>query len=223
MASGQIGGDRHSKPDSPDLITDPDEKAKREALNALRQVDIVYEQIDYWLQPDRPFRLRPSTILNLHRVALEGISAYAGNWRPAGVAIGGSTHTPVGAHLVPEKIEDMCDYVNANWVKSAIHLSSYVMWRLNWIHPFSDGNGRTARASSYLVLNVRLGYRLPGIRTIPDQIVENREPYYKALEAADATWSAEKIDVSAMESLLESMLATQLLSIVEEATGVRTK
>ncbi|MBL8221394.1 MAG: Fic family protein, partial [Bryobacterales bacterium] len=27
-----------------------------------------------------------------------------------------------------------------------------VMWRLNWIHPFFGGNGRTARSASYLVL-----------------------------------------------------------------------
>ena len=221
MASGIFGGDRHSKADPPDLITDPDEKAKREASNALRQVDAVYEVIDNWLQPERPFRLRPSTILHLHRVALEGISSYAGLWRPAGVSIEGSNHAPVGAHLVAESIEDMCDYVNANWHKSAIHLSSYVMWRLNWIHPFSDGNGRTARAASYVVLNVRLGYRIPGTRTIPDQIVENRKPYYKALEAADGAQTNGRTDVSAMEELLEGMLAAQLLSVIEQATANR--
>ncbi|HET9282483.1 MAG TPA: Fic family protein [Candidatus Angelobacter sp.] len=53
--------------------------------------------------------------------------------------------------------------------KSAIHLAAYVIWRLNWIHPFADGNGRTSRALSYLVLCTRLGERLPGTVTIPDQ------------------------------------------------------
>jgi hypothetical protein len=28
-------------------------------------------------------------------------------------------------------------------------LAAYGLWRLNWIHPFVEGNGRTARAVCY--------------------------------------------------------------------------
>jgi Fic family protein len=93
------------------------------------------------------------------------------------------------------------------------------MWRLNWIHPFTDGNGRTSRALSYLVLCVKLGYRLPGSRTIPDQISENKTPYYEALEKADKEFEKGTVDVSAMEELLSAMLATQLMEVHREATG----
>jgi hypothetical protein len=44
------------------------------------------------------------------------------------------------------------------------------MWRTNWVHPFDDGNGRTARAASYLVLCVKLGYRLPGKKSLIDLV-----------------------------------------------------
>ncbi|WFU68165.1 MULTISPECIES: Fic family protein [Bradyrhizobium] len=45
---------------------------------------------------------------------------------------------------VVKAIEDLCRYVNQNWdSKSAIELSSYVLWRLNWIHPFLDGSRTT--------------------------------------------------------------------------------
>jgi Fic family protein len=152
--------DRHSRALEVELITDPTEKAKQEARNGLRQFDEVIAQIEYWLHPERPFRLRPSAILSLHRRALEGINSFAGVWRPTAIEIGGSRHTPPPAHLVPELIENMCDYVNDNWARSPVHLSSYSLWRMNWIHPFVDGNGRTARAVSYLILCVRLGYRL---------------------------------------------------------------
>jgi hypothetical protein len=47
--------------------------------------------VEYFLHPDRPFKLRPSQLLHLHRIALEGISSYAGNWRPAGIEIGGAS------------------------------------------------------------------------------------------------------------------------------------
>ena len=83
---------------------------------------------------------------------------------------GESKHQPPDAFQVPEQIEELCDYVNQNWHRSALHLASYVMWKLNWIHPFTDGNGRTSRAASYLILCVRMGYLLPGRLTIPEQI-----------------------------------------------------
>ncbi len=119
---------------------------------------------------------------------------------------------------MPSLVEDMCDYVNDNWEsKSAVHLAAYIMWRLNWIHPFADGNGRTSRIVSFLVLCLRVGMRLPGKNTIPDQICENRGPYFEALEAADAAEKEGRIDVSAMESLIKAMLAKQLVSMYEDA------
>lgn len=210
--------ERHSKALEIELISDPEEKARQEAKNGLRQFDEVIEQINYWLQPERPFKLRISAILSLHRRALEGISSFAGVFRPGGIEIKGSKHHPPGAHLVPERLEELCDYVNENWAKSsALHLAAYVLWRMNWIHPFVDGNGRTSRVVSYLVLCVRLGYVLPGTKTIPEQISRNKDPYYKALEAADQANAGGKLNLTEMEKLMESLLAAQLLSVIDAA------
>jgi len=209
---------RQSRAREVELISDPDELARQEALNGLRQFDAVVEMVEHFLHPDRPFRFRPSQILHLHRIALQGISSYAGNWRPAGIEIGGSRHQPVGAHQVPEMVEELCDYVNDQWgSRNALHLSAYVMWRLNWIHPFTDGNGRTSRAASYLIMCLRIGYLLPGKRTIPDQIAEDRTPYYKALESADRAWEKGQLDLSDMEALLSGMLANQLVAVHDDA------
>ncbi len=209
--------ERYSKAFDAKLIADPVERAKREARNGLRQYDYVIEAIDHWLSSNRRFKLRPSLVLQLNRIALEGISAYAGNYRPSEIKIEGSRHQPIGAHLVPEKVEELCDYVNEHWDESAIHLAAYVMWRLNWIHPFADGNGRTSRALSYLVLCIRLGERLPGTLTIPDQISRNKTPYYVALESADSAFSNGAVGVSELEKLLKNLLAAQLLSVVKAA------
>ena len=132
---------RHSRALEPDLIHDPQLKAEAEAKNGLRQYDLGIRIIETAIERGTgDFKLRPSTILGLHREALMGISAYAGLWRPAGVEIQGRSHVPVGAHQLPELIESSCDYVNDNWrVATAIHLAAYLMWRLNWIHPFADG------------------------------------------------------------------------------------
>jgi len=205
--------DRHSKADEPQIIVDPAERAKLEARNALEQFDAVITLVEQFTATEHPpFRLRSSTILQLHRIALKGLSAYAGLFRPAGVDIGGSAHKPVDAFLVPIRIEEMCEYVTENWSKSPIHLTAYALWRLNWIHPFTDGNGRTARAVAYLVLCVRLGYRLPGTTTIPELIAADKDPYYAALEAADAG------DLMDLERLLAALLAKQLYDVHRAAT-----
>lgn len=219
----ELGEDRKSQAVSPVLITDPQELARREVENGLKQFDEVLAMIEHYRDTKRPFKLRPSMILGLQRTALDGITTYAGLTRPAGVQIGGSKHEPPGAHLVMGLLEEMCDYVNDNWEKvTALHLAAYVMWQLNWIHPFVDGNGRTARAVSYLVLCVKLGYPLPGTRTIPDQIATNKKPYYEALEAADVALKAtKKPNVAALEKLLGDYLSAQLVAVVEQATGGR--
>ncbi len=205
--------ERHSIPAEAVLASDPDEIARLEARNALRQFDTMIELVDSWLaRPERPFRLRPSAVLDLHRVALDGISRFAGTWRTGGVTIGQSRHEPPGPHLVPALVEEMCDYVNENWAaKSSLHLAAFIMWKLNWIHPFEDGNGRTSRAVSYLVLCVRLGYKLPGVQTIPELIASAKVPYYEALEKADDG------DLAPLEQLLSAHLATQLLAVVTSA------
>jgi Fic family protein len=205
--------DRHSTAAEPEIISDPFERAKREARNALEQFDAVISLVEEFTAPEhRPFTLRSSVILRLQRIALKGLSGYAGVFRPAGVEIGGSKHKPSEAHLVPSRVEEMCDYITDNWSSSPIHLMAYLLWRLNWIHPFTDGNGRTARAVAYLVLCIKLGYRLPGTKTIPEFIAEDKEPYYAALEAADAG------DLSVLEKLLAALLAKQLYDVHRVAT-----
>lgn len=124
--------------------------SKLEADNGVRQAVLADEIIKYFLEPERPFTLSPSLILQLQRVAVDGILANPGEWRTSQVGITKSIHQPPDPHLVSALVQEMCDYVNNNFhEKTALHLAAYVMWRLNWIHPFADGNGRTSRAVSY--------------------------------------------------------------------------
>ena len=112
----------------------------------------------------------------------------------------------------------MCDYVNDNWhERTAFHLSAFVMWRLNWIHPFSDGNGRTSRALSYLLLCLKLGYVIPGTLTIPQQIEADKTHYLEALDASDALAEDDRFEIGPMEAMLKAMLAKQLLSVIAAA------
>ena len=119
---------RHSRANEAEIIHDLEHLARQEVLNGLKQFQAVVEIVESFLQPDRPFKFRPSHLLHLHRIALHGISMYAGNTRPAGIAIGGSKHTPPEAFAVLGHIEELCDYINNKWhEKSALHLASYVL------------------------------------------------------------------------------------------------
>lgn len=216
-----MSDDRHSISEAIAVLTDEDEIARREAENGIRQFNLALEIIrSHVKDAERPFRLRSSTVLQLHRVALEGLHPLAGTWRNTPVKIKGSGHQPPAEAFVSEEIELMCGYVNDNWAKaSAVHLCAYVLWRLNWIHPFSDGNGRTARAVAYVTLSIKLDSLLPGAPTIPEQIAQDKTPYYTALEAADRHFKTGVIDVSDLEKMLEGMLARQLLSAAQEASN----
>ena len=194
---------------------DPLQIAQRETENAINQFDLLFEMIqEHVANGGKKFKLTQSAILKLQQAALNGIHSLAGTYRNSGISISGSSHRPLDHSDAADSMADLCAYVNDHWFdKSAVHLGAYVLWRLNWIHPFADGNGRTARAVSYLVTSVKIGSLLPGTPTIPEQIAADKGPYYDALESADAALqSTNLIDVSKLEQLLERMLMNQLLN-----------
>lgn len=194
--------------------------AELEVANGFAQFDLAIEMIRYFLEPERPFALRPSLIQELQAKAVQDLDPRPGAYRAGSTRITKSSHQPPEAFLVGSLVQEMCDYVNANWhERTAFHLAAYVMWRINWIHAFSDGNGRTSRVLSYIVLNVKLGVILPGSPAIPMQIQEDRTRYFRALEQADKAALHGDVDVSAMEQALRDMLAKQLLSVIHQAQG----
>ena len=210
---------RKSKPAKAQVEQDPRTVARIEAENGLRQFDFVLDEIDKALRSGNALVLRPSLIQKLKRLAIEGISELPGVYRPGSMEITHSSHEPPPAGEVPQYMEMLCDYINENHESSPWELAAYAMWRLNWIHPFEDGNGRTARALSYLVLCARLSQKLPGKKTIPDFIADSKQPYYDALEAADLAEKSGKADVSELEGVLKSALAAQLAEFHHDITG----
>lgn len=98
-----------------------------------------------------------------------------------------------------------------NWyIWSETELAAYGLWRLNWIHPFIEGNGRTARAACYFLLCVRSSNLLPGKKILPERIRENREDYQAALIAADQAWDRGHLDFAQMEAYIAGLLGAQL-------------
>ncbi|MBS1815225.1 MAG: Fic family protein [Acidobacteria bacterium] len=201
-----------------DLLLDNEvDIALKEAQNGLLQFDYAMRCIEEAIEAGS-FELKPELICTLQKLAVEKIRASAGSYRACDVAITNTKHLPPHNEDVPQLMRAMCEYVREQWsarndsLEDALFLAAYLMWRINWIHPFTDGNGRTARIVAYLVLSVRLGFTIRGKRTISDQIADDREPYFRALLAADAAWDEERVDMSQMVDLLRKLLETQLQS-----------
>lgn len=214
-------GSRPSRPDigSQDaiLFSTPHEKAALEARNSLLQFDEVCRLVEHHPNPDpESLGLTTSLICALHTFAIRDIYACAGRLRDCPIYIQNSPHTCPPHESVPGLLAEMCETANTGIDWPPIRTAAYLMWRLNWIHAFAGGNGRTSRAVSYYALCVRLGGLLiPGPETIPEQISNYRQPYYEALMAADASVGT-GLDLSGMESLLTNMLARQLMSLPPE-------
>ena len=96
----------------------------------------------------------------------------------------------------------------------ALDVSAYALWKINWIHPFRNGNGRTARAFSYACLCLKLGVILPGRTTVIDLVMANRPEYEEALRIADKSFAeTQQPDLSAMRTFLDKCLQTQMASL----------
>ena len=121
-------------------------------------------------------RVTESETLALHAMVMARIAdEEAGRYRRGFVRIAGARHVPPNAVKVPELMGELFDRTTAS---HAVAEAARLHHGLASIHPFSDGNGRTARLVMNLTL-LRAGY--PPVSLSPD----HRATYYSALEVAD--------------------------------------
>ncbi|MBA2237339.1 MAG: Fic family protein [Lysobacter sp.] len=180
--------------------------------NQIRQYGLLKSVVEAAVAVGRPF-LSQSVLKALNFHAITCLHICAGEYRPCQVEVG--DHLPPPHYRVQALMDDFVNAVNRNWESmDAVVLASYVLWRLNHIHPFINGNGRTARAASYFVLCLKSGVWLPGTVTLPELITQSREEYCNALRHADTTYAARNLDLAPLHTLLSSLLAQQLASAV---------
>lgn len=189
--------------DDPELYRAIQEK------NLLRQYDLLTNCIEIGLRKGIE-SFDKYTLWSLNAAAVSNIAQFGGRWREQPIYVG--NHIPPHFKDVPDLMDQFISVVHENWtlIDHPTTLAAWTLWRMNWIHPFVEGNGRTARAACYYILCMKNGGLLPGKKIVPERIRENRAPYYKALQAADRAWSEGHFDVSVLAAYLQELLKSQL-------------
>ena len=151
--------------------------------NLARQYDFLDSIVNTAIAVDRPMiSTALLTALNYHAIACLHVNA--GQYRPCEVTVG--DHDPPAHHRVPELMNAFINEVNRYWeTTDVLTLASFCLWRLNHIHPFINGNGRTARALCYYVVCVQVGRLLGGAPILPDLMQRDRDEYIHLLRATD--------------------------------------
>lgn len=157
----------------------PGGKALREIYEA-RNHDRALRMLERWAE-ERPWPspMTDQDLLDVHNEVLADIDPVnAGRFRSSRVLIKGTKFIPPGRHKFDELIPKTLELANVEGVPPGLQAAE-LHYNLVAIHPFSDGNGRTAR----LLMNyhlIRHGY--------PHAIIEvgERAEYLSALEEANA-------------------------------------
>lgn len=180
-----------------------------EEQNLLRQYDLLSNCIEIGFEKGIE-AFDKYTLWALDYAAVANISQLGGRYREEPIYVG--NHLPPHYKDVPNLMDRFFSFVHENWTLQdhPTLIAAYSLWRLNWIHPFLEGNGRTARAACYYLLCMKQGRLLPGKKIVPERIRENRQPYYDALIAADRAWDNGHFNVTQLAEYLADLLKAQL-------------
>lgn len=167
-----------------------------EAINHTHALDYVKDLV----KEKTP--LAETVLLNIHRLVLQSIdNRYAGQYRNVQVLISGAKHIPPQPYLLQKQMEDFFLWHDGN--AGTLHpvlLAAELHERLVTIHPFIDGNGRTARLLMNLVL-LQNGYPV----AILKGDTQSRLSYYRALETAQTDGSKEPFFILVAQTLKDAL------------------
>jgi Fic family protein len=189
-----------------------------EAKDHKEALDFLYDLIS-----QNQYTISEHIIRQLHLLVVrETEKEYAGKYRSGSVTIGGADHTPPDAINVPRQMDDLVRQFKKNETRMhSVELAAWFHHKMVYIHPFFDGNGRTARLAMNVILMLH-GYPLVII------LKNDRKKYYRVLQTADKGKGAPLIlfIAQAVERSLDLYLrafgkskAGKLLTLAEASRG----
>ena len=168
----------------------------------IREVQNAYEAYD------RMSELNPldmEDLLTAHRLMMQDLVPDAGCFRSGNIGVFRGDqliHAGTPGDYVPEVMGQLFDWLRTTTIHPLIR-GAIFHYEFEFIHPFSDGNGRTGRLWHSLILQQ---WR-PILAWLPveNMIHEHQEEYYQALNSSDLTGDATEF-VHFMLRLLRDLL-----------------
>ena len=192
------------------LIESPPDRELTEPEQEFLNYLAAFDAID-GIRGDKKYAVSRRDLMNLHGLIVREVRGgyvNAGRLRETEVLVGDRDGDEIIVHHRPPDPSEVRDHVDAlmdwlgevkehptptqrdkgkpdAWIHPVI-AAGIAQHRLVWIHPFLDGNGRTARMMTTLLLFQR-GYDFKYLFDLSTYYNKNRDRYYAALRAADAT------------------------------------
>ena len=154
------------------------------------------EAMDYILQRRQSpsFLITEDVLLAVHfMICQSDLQANPGQYRPGWVGVRNSrtgelVHEGVDRDQLEPLIHELLDYANNEQVDSVFLRAAMTHLNLAMLHPFTDGNGRTARCIHTAVL-ASDGIIAPTFSSIEEYIGHNQQKYYDVLaEVGGGSW-----------------------------------
>jgi len=163
----------------------------RRVVGPAREVREVRNAIEAYALAARLDSRREEHLLRAHRVLMAGLTPDAGCYRRKGVGVlQGSlvAHVAPPAARVPALVEDLLGWAKADRETHPAIKAAVLHYELEFIHPFSDGNGRVGRLWQHVAL-VRFH---PAFEHVPVESVihERQADYYRTLALSDRAGNA---------------------------------
>ena len=156
-------------------------------------------------------------LLGAHGMLMQALIDDAGRYRNSGVGVVDGDkviHIAPPARQVPRLMGDLFDYV-VNYREDTVLKSCVFHYEFEFIHPFSDGNGRMGR----LWQTVLLKEKYPTLQYVPlETIVHSRQQsYYDALSHSQSVGNSNPF-ILYMLSAMQEALTQQLQSVNVQRT-----
>jgi len=171
---------------------------------------------------------RQDILCELHRTGTLLLLRAPGQYRIVDVHVRRqdlTVYQPPAAGEVPAAMMAFEQELERMWpTADHITLAAYALWRINWVHPFVNGNGRTARAFAYACVCLKHGSMLPGTVTMIDLITRSRDDYEAALSHADVSFAnTGEPDLLPLENYVDRLLREQLFSALQVVPAVQAE
>lgn len=160
----------------------PSNKSEQMILNNYKTIQFISEHKNEDITIEKLFKIHKLVTENTLETENCGIFRTSNDVMVMNQITGEIVHTPPSFEELNELMQSFCDFFNKNPKENFIHpivKASIIHFLIGYIHPFVDGNGRTARALFYWYL-LKNGYWLTEYLSISRVILKTKTQYEKA-------------------------------------------